>query len=256
MPLWMEYAIQFKTLAASCDWNEGDVSEGLNFEIQDEIVIHELPQDLEEFINLATRVEVCLRLRQRRLAPARLGGWRKPSLSRPTHHLNRACLILSPYSWGDFDCLPERDNKGWFRASASTVEAGPLCSIVSFKSQGPLVNRGVLVGVSPLISPQSRTQFSATITYQDSIHSCKALIDSGAEASSLECSTAKSWGIPAIPLSSPVTVWGLSGQPVATITHTTPCVILVVSGNHSESVVLFRMKSSNASLVLGHPWLV
>ncbi len=135
-------------------------------------------------------------------------------------------------------------------------EAGPLCSIVSFKSQGPLVNRGVLVGVSPLISPQSRTQFSATITYQDSIHSCKALIDSGAEASSLECSTAKSWGIPAIPLSSPVTVWGLSGQPVATITHTTPCVILVVSGNHSESVVLFRMKSSNASLVLGHPWLV
>ncbi len=73
MPLWMEYAIQFKTLAASCDWNEGALRtmflEGLNFEIQDEIAIHELPQDLEGFINLATRVEVCLRLRQRRLAP-------------------------------------------------------------------------------------------------------------------------------------------------------------------------------------------
>ncbi len=185
--------------------------------------------------------------------PACLGGWRKPSLSRPTHHLNRACLILSPYSWGDFDCLPERATKAGSGPLPLLWEAGPLCSIVSFKSQGPLVNRGVLVGVSPLISPQSRTQFSATITYQDSIHSCKALIDSGAEASSLECSTAKSWGLPAIPLSSPVTVWGLSGQPVATIT---PCVILVVSGNHSESVVLFHMKSSNASLVRGHPWLV
>ncbi len=111
------------------------------------------------------------------------------------------------------------------------------------------------MGVSPLISPRSRTQLSATITYQDSIHSCKALIDSGAEASFLDRSTAKSWGIPAISLSSPVTVWGLSGQPVATITHTTPCVSLVVSGNHRESVVLFLIESPNASLILGHPWL-
>ncbi len=179
--------------------------------------------------------------------PARLGGWRKPTTS-----------IVPAWSWArtvgatSIVC-PKETTKAGSGPLPLLWEAGPLCSIVSFKSQGPLVNRGVLVGVSPLISPQSRTQFSATITYQDSIHSCKALIDSGAEASSLECSTAKSWGIPAIPLSCPVTV---SGQPVATITHTTPCVILVVSGNHSESVVLFRMKSSNASLVLGHPWLV
>ncbi len=68
-----DYAIQFKTLAASCDWNEGALRamfrEGLNFEIQDEIATHELPLDLEGFINLAIRVESCLRLRQRRLAP-------------------------------------------------------------------------------------------------------------------------------------------------------------------------------------------
>lgn len=63
-------------------------------------------------------------------------------------------------------------------------------------------------------------------------------------------------GVPAIPLSSPVTVWGLSGQPVATITHTTPRVSLVVSGNHHESAVLFLLESPHASLVLGHPWLV
>ncbi len=68
-----DYAIQFKTLAASCDWNEGALRamfrEGLNFEIQDEIATHELPLDLEGFINLAIRVESRLRLRQRRLAP-------------------------------------------------------------------------------------------------------------------------------------------------------------------------------------------
>ncbi len=63
-----EYAIQFKTLAASCDWNEGGAAmfrERLNFEIQDEIATHELPQDLEGFINLATRVEGYLRLAPR-----------------------------------------------------------------------------------------------------------------------------------------------------------------------------------------------
>lgn len=112
------------------------------------------------------------------------------------------------------------------------------------------------MGVSSLISPQSRTQLAATIMYQGSAHSCKALIDSGAEASFLDYSTPKDWGIPAIPLSSPVTVWGLSGQPIATITHTTPRVSLVVSGNHHESVVLFLLESPHARLVLGHPWLV
>ncbi len=68
-----DYAIQFKTLTASCDWNEGALramfQEGLNFEIQDEIATHELPLDLEGFINLPTRVESRLRLHQRRLAP-------------------------------------------------------------------------------------------------------------------------------------------------------------------------------------------
>lgn len=64
-----EYAIQFKTLAVSCNWNEGALQaifqEGLNFEIQDEIAIHDLPQDLEGFINLASRVESCFCLHQR-----------------------------------------------------------------------------------------------------------------------------------------------------------------------------------------------
>ncbi len=62
-----DYAIQFKTLAASCDWNEGALQamfrEGLNFEIQDEIATHELPLDLEGFINLAIRIESRLRFR-------------------------------------------------------------------------------------------------------------------------------------------------------------------------------------------------
>lgn len=66
-----EYAIQFKTLAASCGWNEEALRamfrEGLSFDIQDEIATHELPKTLEGFIDLAIRVESRLHLRQRRL---------------------------------------------------------------------------------------------------------------------------------------------------------------------------------------------
>ncbi|KAL0180387.1 hypothetical protein M9458_025829 [Cirrhinus mrigala] len=211
-----EYAILFKTLAASCDWNEGALQamfrEVLNFDIQDEIATHDLPQDLEGFINLATRVESHLHL----------------------------CQLE--------ETLPSKSHSP---PQSPLAEPEPMDL-----GQGPLVNRGVLVGVSPLVSPQSCTRFPATITYQDSVHSCKALIDSGAEASFLDCSTAMSWGIPAIPLSSPVTVWGLSGQPVAINTHTAPCVSLAVSGNHRESVALFLLESPHACLVLGHPWLV
>ncbi len=96
-----DYAIQFKTLAASCYWNEGSLRamfrEGLNFEIQDKNATHELPLNLEGFINLATRVEG-RRCVSDSWIPALPGGWRRSSLSRANHHLNRLCLILSPCS--------------------------------------------------------------------------------------------------------------------------------------------------------------
>lgn len=57
-----EYAIQFKTLAASCDWNQGACRSmfhaGLEEEIQDELATIDLPQDFDDLINMALRVEV------------------------------------------------------------------------------------------------------------------------------------------------------------------------------------------------------
>lgn len=73
-----DFAIQFRTLAASCDWNEGALRsrffEGLNEEIQDELSSHELPHNLETLINLALRVEG--RLRRRRHWRSIHSSWR------------------------------------------------------------------------------------------------------------------------------------------------------------------------------------
>ncbi len=85
-----DYAIQFKTLAASCDWNEGALRamfrEGLNFEIQDEIATPG-PGGIYQF-GLSCRKPPPLASATLG-SPARPGGWRRPSLSRATHHLNQ-----------------------------------------------------------------------------------------------------------------------------------------------------------------------
>ena len=66
-----DYAIQFQTLAASCDWNKGALRarflDGLDDSIQDEIATHELPSDMDSMVDLALRIESrLLRRRQRR----------------------------------------------------------------------------------------------------------------------------------------------------------------------------------------------
>ncbi|XDV14787.1 hypothetical protein PO909_014975 [Leuciscus waleckii] len=66
-----DYAIQFQTLAATCNWNEWALPsrflEGLDDNIQDEIATHELPYDLDSLVELALHIEgPILRRRQRR----------------------------------------------------------------------------------------------------------------------------------------------------------------------------------------------
>ncbi|XP_059363015.1 uncharacterized protein LOC132101812 [Carassius carassius] len=91
------------------------------------------------------------------------------------------------------------------------------------KSQGPSVTRGILVGTSPLNFPHSyRTLLPVGVQFGGSTHSCSALVDSGAGGSFMDMALAKQWGIPAIPLSTPISVRSLDDSPITTITHLTP----------------------------------
>ncbi|XP_042592110.1 uncharacterized protein LOC122139363 [Cyprinus carpio] len=91
------------------------------------------------------------------------------------------------------------------------------------KSQGPSVARGILVGTSPLNFPHSsRTLLPVSVQFEGSSHSCTALVDSGAGGSFLDTGLAKQWGIPAIPLATPISVRSLDDSPITTITHLTP----------------------------------
>lgn len=64
-----DYAITFKTLAATCGWNDASLRvqflEGLDHNIQDEVAARDPPASLEAAIDLALRIET--RHRQRNL---------------------------------------------------------------------------------------------------------------------------------------------------------------------------------------------
>lgn len=113
------------------------------------------------------------------------------------------------------------------------------------------------MGATPHVdSPISRTMLKVSIQHKDSFHSCSALVDSGAEGNFLDASVAARWGIPTIPLPSPISVRSLNGLLISSITHSTTPVSLTVSGNHCEVIELYLLDSPGAPVVLGHPWLV
>lgn len=74
-----DYAIEFRTLSASCNWNDDALYDaflnGLSDSVKDELVPRELPSSLMELMDLAGRIDARIRqrARERSPAPSRLG---------------------------------------------------------------------------------------------------------------------------------------------------------------------------------------
>lgn len=64
-----DFSIEFRTLSASCDWNESALVarflEGLNADIKDEILAREVPLHLDPLIDMAIRVDKRFEVRRR-----------------------------------------------------------------------------------------------------------------------------------------------------------------------------------------------
>ncbi len=70
-----DYAIEFRTLAATCEWNEQALTarflEGLSGEIKEEILSRDLPICLDQLVELAIRLDKLFELRHRLLPELR-----------------------------------------------------------------------------------------------------------------------------------------------------------------------------------------
>ncbi len=109
--------------------------------------------------------------------------------------------------------------------------------------------------MSTLPPQTSRLVVPATLCHQTLSLPLQALIDSGAEDNFIDHQLATQFWFPLGPLETPLSAKALSGKFLASVTHQTPPVTLILSGNHSEKIQLCVFSSPNTPLVLGHLWL-
>ncbi|KAI3375986.1 hypothetical protein L3Q82_016516, partial [Scortum barcoo] len=64
----MDYAIEFRTLATDSGWNspaiKGAFANGLNEDIKDQLAPHEIPEEFEDLVKMAVRIDTRLRERE------------------------------------------------------------------------------------------------------------------------------------------------------------------------------------------------
>ena len=125
------------------------------------------------------------------------------------------------------------------------------------KRQRSPVEGGLLVSVTPL-HPSStiRTLVPATLFTGAHSHPVSALIDSGADGNFMNTSLVSELHLVPAQLKTPLEARALTGARFSQITHVTPPVSLLISGNHQENLVFHMLDSPTAPIVLGRPWLV
>ncbi|XP_073719444.1 uncharacterized protein [Misgurnus anguillicaudatus] len=254
-----EYAIEFKTLAATCQWNEAALRaqfvEGLSDELQDEIAVHDLPPSLDAIIDLALRIEARRLLRDQRRSIRQRAFSDKTTTSPSSSSLPSA--VPESMQLGRMR-LPQRERERRLQKALCLYcgRSGHFAKTCPLKGRCPSVNTGVLVGAtSSKLSSVSSTQLPVVLSFAGRDHPSTALLDSGAEGNFIDEALVRAWNVPVVPLQSPLDVWSLKGQQMARITHCTSPVSLSVSGNHREEIVLHILHASLSPIILGHGWL-
>ncbi|KAG1962189.1 retrotransposable element [Pimephales promelas] len=176
-----DYSIEFRTLAASCDWNEPALLarflEGLRAEVKDEILSREIPSRVDSLIELAIRIERRFDLRRRVRGGEFAASYAPPSTPSPSPSASSSS---------------EPMQLGGIRISAKERERR-------------IVNRLCLYC-------GSCTTFSVHLRWSGSSATCSALLDSGAEGCFMDESWARAHDIPLKELEDSTALFALDGS--------------------------------------------
>ncbi len=258
------YSIEFRTLAASCGWNDKALWDhflhGLAEHIKDEIYSLELPSSLDGLIDLAIRVDNRISLRSRH----RRSGFPPELVTRaasgaasdtPTQHLGlseeepmqvgRARLTVKEqrYRLDNQLCL--------YCGEAGHVAA----SCPAVRRHSPFKGERTVSVNGTQLPSGGRCEFQASLLVKGAVYQVGALIDSGAEGDFMDSGLARRLGLPSVALADPILARTLCGTLLTRITHATKFVTLTLSGNHAEEIRFLLIHSPTAPVVLGHTWL-
>ncbi len=239
------YSIEFRTLAASCGWNDkalwDNFLHGLAEHIKDEIYSLELPSSLDGLIDLAIRVDnrISIRSRHRRsgfppeLVTRAVSG---AASDMPTQHLGlseeepmqvgRAWLTVKERRY----CL---DNQLCLYCG----EAGHVAaSCPAVRRHSPFKGEPTVSVTGTQLPFGGRCEFQASLLVKGTVYQVGALIDSGAEVDFMDSGLARRLGLPSMALADPILARTLCGTILTRITHVTKFVTLTLSGNHAEEI--------------------
>ena len=106
-------------------------------------------------------------------------------------------------------------------------------------------------------SPSSTNpaRFEVTLSWEGRTLSVGAIIDSGADGNFLDAELAQSAELPLVTLESPLTVSALDGHSLGPLTRRSRPLKMTISGNHVEEIDFYILKTPQAPLILGRPWL-
>ncbi|KAI2656613.1 Transposon Tf2-9 polyprotein [Labeo rohita] len=186
-----DYAIEFRTLAATCEWNEPALAvrflEDLTEEVREEILSRDVPSSLDQMVELAIRLD------------NRFEGRRRARVPVPT---------LQPISTSSSSAAPRTDPE--------PMQLGSLC-ISGAERQRRIHHRLCLYcGAEGHFAIQCPVKDRARST-----RSCSALIDSGAEGNFIDEDWALQHGVPLQELVDPLPVFALDGSVLSKILRVT-----------------------------------
>lgn len=104
--------------------------------------------------------------------------------------------------------------------------------------------------------PGQGVYLPVSISWGESSHSCRALVDSGAAGNFIDVDLAHKLNVPLQSLDSPLSVTALDGRPLGNgrVTQATSR-LLLKSDAHQEEITLYLVRSPEFPVILGYPWL-
>ncbi len=240
-----DYALSFRTLAAQTGWRDAEplkllFRKGLNHELQSELACRDKGKTLEQFINLAIRLDNLLRSR------------RLPRSSFSTAAMATAPPAAEPMQIGVTHLSGEE------RERRVRLNLCLYCGLPGhMRASCPTRPSRNNATVSQNLSQSTFLKIPVRLKVKGTIIDTAAFIDSGAAGNFIDAEFAKTHNIPLVPCESHLAVAALDGRPLGSgrIHFTTEDLILLTGALHTETIRLFVFQSPQTPLILGLPWL-
>ncbi len=239
-----DYALSFRTIAAQTGWPDDPLKlhfrRGLSAELQSELACRDEGKTLDQFIDLAIRIDNLLRSRrQLRFSSAPVGATAPPPDSEPMQ------IGFTHIS------VEERERR----------MRGNLCLYCGLtghmRATCPTRPSRNAPAVSSHLNSSTILEIPVTLMVKGQITETSALIDSGAAGNFIDATFAKTHHIPLVPCVSHLAVAALDGRPLGSgrVQFITEEMQLRVGALHTETISLFVFQSPQTPIILGLPWL-